>query len=106
MKCDLKKYLVKSKSLKMVKILDFCYQAFSAVEYLHRIKIIHGDIAARNFLVSQDEKCIKVADFGQSTTHIYTDSSTVDFKSTAYGHTHTSSHEITTLKARHLVNNV
>lgn len=102
MKWDLKKYLMSMESLKMLTIFEYCHQAFSAVEYIHNIKIIHGDLAARNFLVSTDEKCIKLADFGRSTSNTYNYYSTLSFKSTASGQTHKNLHKNKVLKAKNL----
>uniref|UniRef100_A0A0K0E1C2 Tyrosine-protein kinase n=1 Tax=Strongyloides stercoralis TaxID=6248 RepID=A0A0K0E1C2_STRER len=60
----LDKYLQKNKIDKDKK-MSFCCGAAYGIEYLHSIKIIHRDIAARNCLLTADE-IVKISDFGMS----------------------------------------
>ncbi len=47
-------------------LFDMCIQAASALFYLESQKyILHRDVAARNFLVTED-RCVKLADFGRA----------------------------------------
>ena len=60
----LRESLIPSNSMDM--LFDFCLQAAAALLYLENQRfILHRDIAARNFLVSND-LCIKLADFGRA----------------------------------------
>ncbi|KJE96046.1 hypothetical protein CAOG_06420 [Capsaspora owczarzaki ATCC 30864] len=46
-------------------LLQFVAQACTGLEYLHALRFIHRDIAARNLLVDS-MLCVKIADFGLS----------------------------------------
>ena len=48
-----------------IKLLEFCVQIASALSYLHTIKYVHRDIAARNVLVNSNG-VLKLSDFGLS----------------------------------------
>uniref|UniRef100_A0A0N5CC98 Tyrosine-protein kinase n=1 Tax=Strongyloides papillosus TaxID=174720 RepID=A0A0N5CC98_STREA len=60
----LDKYLQKNKVDTEKKML-FCCGAANGIEYLHSLKIIHRDIAARNCLLTGDD-IVKISDFGMS----------------------------------------
>ncbi len=45
-------------------VRDYMLQATSAVAYIHRQGYMHRDIKPENFLVSDDAKVLKLADFG------------------------------------------
>ena len=44
-------------------IYEMSLQVALGMEYLTKIRMIHGDLAARNVLVGEDRKC-KISDFG------------------------------------------
>ncbi|XP_037046515.1 platelet-derived growth factor receptor beta-like [Bradysia coprophila] len=58
-------------SLTTLDILKWACQTSSGMDYLANKKIIHGDIAARNILLTES-MCIKIADFGFS-RYLYND---------------------------------
>jgi serine/threonine protein kinase len=45
-------------------VRDLMHQAIQAVAYVHRNGFMHRDIKPENFLVSDDGKQVKLADFG------------------------------------------
>ncbi|PAV60902.1 hypothetical protein WR25_17154 [Diploscapter pachys] len=45
-------------------LLDYCTQIVKALTYLESKRCVHRDVAARNILLSKDEKVCKVCDFG------------------------------------------
>ena len=51
----------------MPKVLDILLQASASVHYLHEKRVIHRDIATRNFLVDKNMKVL-ICDFGMSRT--------------------------------------
>ncbi|CAG7719176.1 unnamed protein product, partial [Allacma fusca] len=46
-------------------LISWCQQIACAMKYLEELKVIHGDLAARNILVFDNDK-IKISDFGLS----------------------------------------
>jgi serine/threonine protein kinase len=52
-------------SLTRLTLLRYTNQIADAMDFISRKKIIHGDLAARNILLSDPETC-KVTDFGLS----------------------------------------
>jgi predicted Ser/Thr protein kinase len=63
-KGNLRDYVVENASTWSRK-KQFMLEAASAVCFLHRLNIIHGDIALRNFLLDENGR-VKVSDFGMS----------------------------------------
>lgn len=59
----------KSRTFTLKQLLVFSLHIVDSVDYIHKIGIIHGDLACRNFLVStsHDTSVVKLSDFGKST---------------------------------------
>jgi hypothetical protein len=55
----------KNEFLQVYKLLSFCHQIASGMEYLELKKLIHMDLAARNILLFTEEQ-VKIGDFGMS----------------------------------------
>ncbi|KAL0267628.1 UNVERIFIED_CONTAM: hypothetical protein PYX00_009843 [Menopon gallinae] len=53
-----------SPGIDSVRIKDLTYQLLSGVDFLHTHRIIHRDLKPENLLISNDGKCLKLADFG------------------------------------------
>lgn len=53
------------------------YQAALGLEYLHKLKVVHGDLKLNNILVGADGQA-KLADFGLSAESASSDSTVVD----------------------------
>ena len=63
---ELRQYLQREQhSINLSLQLLFSQELASAVAYLHSLKFVHCDIAARNVLVSSS-RCVKLSDFGLS----------------------------------------
>ncbi|PIO75591.1 protein tyrosine kinase [Teladorsagia circumcincta] len=45
-------------------LLDYCIQVVKALTFLESKHYVHRDVAARNILLSKDEKVVKLCDFG------------------------------------------
>ncbi|KJH40513.1 protein tyrosine kinase [Dictyocaulus viviparus] len=45
-------------------LLDYCVQLVKALTFLESKHYVHRDVAARNILLSKDEKVVKLCDFG------------------------------------------
>ncbi|KAK6033673.1 protein tyrosine kinase [Ostertagia ostertagi] len=45
-------------------LLDYCVQVVKALTFLESKHYVHRDVAARNILLSKDEKVVKLCDFG------------------------------------------
>lgn len=62
---DLKKYLdKKGVPMSMPQIKDVMFQTIQALLHCHQRRIMHRDIKPSNLLIGEDEKTIKLADFG------------------------------------------
>lgn len=62
---DIKKYLdKKGVPMQMAQIKDVMYQTLQALLHCHQRRIMHRDIKPSNLLIGEDEKTIKLADFG------------------------------------------
>ena len=57
--------LLKIKTYTQKQLLSFMSQTLSGLEFIHKIPIIHGDLAARNLLIDA-KNCLKISDFGKS----------------------------------------
>ncbi|XP_076466414.1 uncharacterized protein LOC143297800 [Babylonia areolata] len=64
---DLMDYIAKRKRLEEREVKKFIRQIVSAVDYLHRLGIIHRDLKIENLLLDQNRD-IKIIDFGLSNT--------------------------------------
>jgi 5'-AMP-activated protein kinase, catalytic alpha subunit len=67
-------YIVKRKRLKEPEACKFYQQIISGVEYIHKCGICHRDLKPENLLLDE-QKNIKIVDFGLSNT--YTDGATL-----------------------------
>jgi len=68
---DLRTFLKKKETLNFVDALKISISACEGVTYLARQKIVHRDIAARNFLIKKESNgdfLVKVSDFGMSSS--------------------------------------
>ena len=54
----------KKESFDEYKILSWCIQICSAIEYMHAAKIYHRDLKPQNILVFKAGSLLKLADFG------------------------------------------
>jgi len=54
-------------SLFLFTLTAFVVQISDALKYLEQLNAVHRDIAARNVLVADDGKTVKLSDFGMST---------------------------------------
>lgn len=61
---ELYDYLVDKGKLSEPQSCNYFLQILSAVEYLHEHNIVHRDLKAENLLLTEDNKTIKIADFG------------------------------------------
>ncbi|XP_048741494.2 plexin-A4-like isoform X3 [Ostrea edulis] len=60
---DLKNYIKdSSKNVALVELLEIAQQVSEAMSYLEGIRVIHGNLAARNCLVT-DDKVVKLSDY-------------------------------------------
>ena len=62
-------YVVKSGRLKEQEALVFLQQIMSGLEYMHSLNIVHRDLKPENLLLDEN-KNIKIADFGLSTRFV------------------------------------
>ncbi|XP_028414260.1 serine/threonine kinase SAD-1-like isoform X2 [Dendronephthya gigantea] len=69
---DLMDHICKRKKLEEDEVRKFIRQIISAVEYLHRLGIMHRDLKVENLLLDAN-KNIKIIDFGLSNTIYATD---------------------------------
>ena len=62
---DMESYLKNSSviDLTVEDILNFCAASASGIEHLHKLRIIHRDIAARNCLLDECNN-LKISDYG------------------------------------------
>ncbi|KAK5973956.1 hypothetical protein GCK32_008056 [Trichostrongylus colubriformis] len=51
-------------TLLVTTLLDYCLQVVKALTFLESKHFVHRDVAARNILLSKDEKVVKLCDFG------------------------------------------
>lgn len=56
-------------NMRTADLISWSYQIASGMEYLANKKVIHGDLAARNILLT-DDGTVKIIDFGLS-KHLY-----------------------------------
>lgn len=56
--------LCRHQPLSIEKVLLFTCQLAKALDYIHRLKIIHRDIKPNNIIVSPDNSTVKLIDFG------------------------------------------
>jgi len=64
-KSSLEHLVMKDKSLSLKSKVKYLYQASLGIQYLHKNKLIHRDIAARNILINMQDVAV-VTDFGLS----------------------------------------
>lgn len=60
----LKEYILKNGKMDSINVLKFSSQIASALEVAHKANIIHRDIKAQNIVFSNNDKIVKVTDFG------------------------------------------
>lgn len=64
---DLKKYMdTKAKSLTLSSVKDVMWQVMQSLLHCHTRRIFHRDLKPSNLLIGDDERTIKIADFGLS----------------------------------------
>jgi serine/threonine protein kinase len=68
-------YIVSKQRLDEKEACKFFQQIISGVEYFHKLGIVHRDLKPENLLLD-DNKNIKIVDFGLSNTYKHTESST------------------------------
>ena len=62
---DLKKYLDKTGApMPLCMVKDVMWQTLEALLHCHQRRIMHRDLKPSNLLIGDDEKTIKIADFG------------------------------------------
>lgn len=61
---ELYDYLVDKGKLSEIQSCNYFLQILSAVEYLHEHNVVHRDLKAENLLLTEENKTIKIADFG------------------------------------------
>eukprot|EP01080_Neovahlkampfia_damariscottae_P007021 gene7021-11186_t len=79
---DLYEYIKQSPDLKELDLLKLIGQIIEGLDYIHSKKIIHRDIKPQNILLAKpeegkkkkDDLIVKIADFGLSTTKLWTNS--------------------------------
>lgn len=59
---DMKKYTHKN--------MNIFKQILKAVDYIHSMGVMHRDLKPRNIFLTEDEKCVKVGDFGLATEDV------------------------------------
>lgn len=62
---DLRKH-IKDKDLTFKKMLEVMYKLCTGLDYLHTHGIVHRDIKPGNFMLTRDQKRVKIFDFGLS----------------------------------------
>lgn len=62
---DLRKH-IKDRDLSVRKMLDVMYMLCTGLDYLHMNGIVHRDIKPGNFMLTRDQKHVKIFDFGLS----------------------------------------
>ena len=62
---DLKKY-IRYRDLSFKKMLEVMYKLCTGLDYLHTHGIVHRDVKPGNFMVTRDQKRVKIFDFGLS----------------------------------------
>lgn len=65
---ELFEYIVKKKRLEEKEAAKFLLQIIAGVEYIHKLGICHRDLKPENLLMDED-KNIKIIDFGLSNTY-------------------------------------
>ena len=63
--CDLRKH-IKERDLAMRKMIEIMYRLCTGLDYLHTHGIVHRDIKPGNFMLTRDQKKVKIFDFGLS----------------------------------------
>lgn len=61
---ELYEYLLNHGKLNETQSCDYFLQILSAVEYLHERNVVHRDLKLENLLLTENNKTIKIADFG------------------------------------------
>ena len=76
MDCNLTELLTMNDDIDVNTQLDICGDISSALVYLHRMDVIHGNITSNNVLIAlDDEKCTaKLCDFMHAKTRVFTPS--------------------------------
>ena len=74
MDCNLTELLTMNDDIDVTTQLDICNDISSALVYLHRMDIIHGNITSNNVLIAlDDDKCTaKLCDFMHAKTRVFT----------------------------------
>ncbi len=62
---DLRKH-IKERDLAMRKMIEIMYRLCTGLDYLHTHGIVHRDIKPGNFMLTRDQKKVKIFDFGLS----------------------------------------
>ena len=62
---DLRKH-IKDRDLSIGKMIEIMYKLSTGLDYLHMNGIIHRDIKPGNFMLTRDQKRVKIFDFGLS----------------------------------------
>ena len=63
---SLRQVLKRDGPLREVQICNYACQLVAALSYMHRQAVLHRDVKTGNILLTEDMKCVKLADFGCS----------------------------------------
>ena len=62
----LQSHMIQNRFISQHDIMVMMYHLLSAISSAHRRKIVHRDIKPQNILLSVEQKCVKLADFGSA----------------------------------------